>query len=143
MRLHRISFNVVLGLGSLLACAPLGRAQTNTNNAAPGGGRRATVQQRVERMSSELNLNADQKTKVTALFEAESKKRQELRADNSIPREEKREKAQAMMAEQEKKLKEILTSDQFEKWQKMRQQFRPRRPENQAPEKSPTEKKTE
>src|SRR3974390_2324137 len=137
MRSHRLSLIALLGLGSLLACAPPGRAQTNN---PANGPRRGSVQQRVERMNSELNLTADQKTKVSALFEEDGKKRQELRADTSIPREQKREKAQAMMAEQEKKLKEILTPEQFEKWQKIRQQYRPRRPESQAPEKKADDK---
>lgn len=89
-------------------------------------------------MSSELNLTPDQKTKVTALMEDEAKQRKELRADASLSREQKREKGQALMADQEKKLKQILTPDQFQKWQKIRQEFRPHRPEGQ-----PAEKKTE
>jgi len=123
----------VLALGSLLACTSISSAQSTS--ATNRGERRGSVQQRVERMNSELNLTADQKTKLTALFEADAKKRQELRADTSITREQKREKVQAMMAEQDKKLKEILTPDQFEKWQKVRQQFRPRRSEGQPAEK--------
>jgi hypothetical protein len=86
-------------------------------------------------MNSELNLTPDQKTKVTALMENEARKRQELRADTTLSREQKREKGQTMMADQEKKLKEILTPDQFQKWQKIRQEFRPRRQGGQAPEK--------
>jgi len=89
-------------------------------------------------MASELNLTPEQKTKVTALFEQESKKRQELRADTTLSREEKREKGRAMMAEQEKKLKAILTPEQTEKWQKMREQFRPRQQQSK-----PSEKKAE
>ena len=132
MRIKRPSLIAALALGSLLACSSTISAQsTNAPGRGPRGG---SVQQRVERMSSELNLTPDQKTKVITLFEDEAKKRQELRADTSIPREQKREKGQALMAAQEKKLKEILTSEQFEKWQKMRQQFRPRRPQGQTPE---------
>lgn len=134
--MHKSSLIAALALGSLLACTSIVSAQST--NAPSRGERRGSVQQRVERMNAELNLTADQKTKVTALFEAEAKKRQELRANTSIPREQKREKGQAMMAEQEKKLKEILTPDQFDKWQKIRQQFRPRQPEPQ-----PADKQTE
>jgi Spy/CpxP family protein refolding chaperone len=135
MRTQKFSLMAALALGSLLACTSISSAQTT--NAVPSRGR-GSVQQRVDRMNSELNLTPDQKTKVTALFEDESKKRQELRNDTSIPREQKREKGQAMLAEQDNKLKEILTPDQYEKWQKIRQQFRPRRQEAQS-----TEKKTE
>src|SRR5690242_9292821 len=124
MKIERYTFIAVLGLASFLASATMASAQT-TN--APGHhGQRGSVQHRVDRMSSELNLTADQKTKVTSLMEDEAKKRQELRADTTLSREQKREKGQAMMTEQEKKLKEILTPDQFQKWQKIRQEFRPR-----------------
>jgi protein CpxP len=111
---------------------------SETTNAPSHHGQRGSVQQRVDRMSSELNLTSDQKTKVTALMEGEAKQRKELRNDTSLSREQKREKGQVMMADQEKKLKQILTPDQFQKWQKVRQEFRPRRQEGQS-----TEKKTE
>lgn len=134
MKMHKHSFIATLAI--LLAFASMSSAQTT--NAPSRGSRRGTVEQRVERMNSELNLTADQKTKVTALFEDESKKRQELRTDTSLTREQKREKGQALMADQDKKLKEILTPDQFKKYQEIRKQYRARRPEGQ-----PTEKKTE
>ena len=128
MKIQKSGLIAALTLGTLLACTGVGRAQST--NAPARGARRGSVQQRVDRMNSELNLTADEKSKVTALFEADAKKRQELRADTSLSREEKRAKGQELMAEQDKKLKAILTPDQFEKWQKMRQQFRPRRSGN-------------
>ncbi len=133
MRIYRLSVMAALALGALLASATLASAQT-TN--APGRGeRRMTVPQRVDRMASELKLTEDQKTKVTALFEAQAKKRQELRADTSLSRDERREKNRAFMQDQNKKLKEILTPEQFEKWQKMRPQGRGRQPQPPAPDK--------
>jgi hypothetical protein len=86
-------------------------------------------------MASELKLNDEQKTKVTALLESSAKKRQELRADTSLSREDRREKSRAFMKEQDKKLKEILTKDQFEQWQKMRPQGRNRPAPDGAAEK--------
>jgi len=123
-----------LALGSLVVRTSIASAQTTngsiqTTNPPTRGQQRNSVEQRVRRMNEELNLTPDQKTKITALLHDEAKKRQELRADTTTPREEKLEKGQALMAEQEKKLKAILTPEQFEKWQKMRQQFRPHRPE--------------
>ncbi len=124
MSTRKISLIAALALGSLLACTTIASAQS-TN--APGrGGRRMTVQQRVDRMASELKLNEEQKTKVTTLFETETKKRQELRADTALSREDRREKGRTLMQEQNKKLKEILTPEQFTQWQKMRPQGRNR-----------------
>ncbi|HTL55142.1 MAG TPA: Spy/CpxP family protein refolding chaperone [Candidatus Limnocylindrales bacterium] len=141
MRIRKFSLLAALALGALLSSTSTSSAQSTSaqsTNAAARGTRGGSVQQRVDRMASELNLTPEQKTKVTALFEQESKKRQELRADTTLSREEKREKGRAMMAEQEKKLKAILTPEQTEKWQKMREQFRPRQQQSK-----PSEKKAE
>ena len=122
-----------LGLGALLTCANLASAQTT--NAPARNERRMTVQQRVDRMATELKLSDEQKTKVTALLEAGNKKRQELRADTALSQDERREKSRTFMRDQNKKLKEILTPEQFEKWQKMRPQGRGRQSQAGAAEK--------
>ena len=83
-------------------------------------------------MTTELNLNPDQKAKVTALFEGQAKQRREIFTDNSLPREERREKMRALMEDANKQLKVILTSEQFEKWQKMREEMRTRRGQGQG-----------
>jgi hypothetical protein len=76
-------------------------------------------------MKTELNLTADQETKVKALLEEGAKKRAELR---DAPQDERREKMRTVMEEQNKKMKEILTPEQFTKWEKMREEMRARRP---------------
>ncbi len=79
-----------------------------------------SVQERLDRMSTELNLTDAQKPKVKALLEEQNKQFAELR---NVPQDQRREKMQAMRTEHEKTLKEILTPEQFEKWQKfMREQ---------------------
>ncbi|MGH7969234.1 MAG: hypothetical protein ACREIC_10965 [Limisphaerales bacterium] len=80
----------------------------------------------MDKMSSELKLNDEQKTKITALLQADTKKRRELRADTSLERKDRREKNRALMQDENKQMKEILTSDQFEAWQKMNAQGRKR-----------------
>ena len=127
----------VLALGGLLAVTSIAYAQDAKEGNANGGQRRGgSVQQRVDRLNTELKLNDEQKTKVTALLESQAKKRKELQ--NLAP-EDRREKVRAMMQEQTKQMKEILTPEQFEKWQKMRSQGRQRQG-GAAPDKQ-TEKK--
>lgn len=116
-----------MALGGLLACNSITLAQ-DTNATGRAERRGQSVQQRVDRMATELNLNADQKVKVTALLEGQAKQRREIFTDNSLPREERRDKMRALMEEENKQLKVILTPDQFEKWQKLREQMRSRRP---------------
>ena len=124
----------VLALSGLLAVTSVASAQ----DAKPNGGQRrgGSVQQRVDRLTTELKLTDEQKTKVTTLLESQAKKRQELQ---TLAPEDRREKVRAMMQEQTKKMKEILTPDQFEKWEKIRPQGRPR--QGGAPADSNTEKK--
>ena len=93
------------------------------------------MQQRLDKMASELKLNEDQKTKVTALLESGAKKRQELRANTSLSRDERREKSRALMQDQNKQLKEILTKEQFDQWQKMRREGRKRQTQDGAAQK--------
>ena len=110
-------------LGAWLGFSSLASAQ-NTNS--PTRERRGpTVKQRVERMTTELNLNADQQEKVKALLEKQAAERREI---FSLPREERREKMRTLAQDETKELKTILSSEQFEKWQKLRQQMRARRP---------------
>jgi protein CpxP len=127
MKLHKFSIMAAVALGSLLACNSITSAQeTNATRRAERRGQ--TIQQRVERMATELNLSADQKAKVAALLEGQAKQRREIFTDNSITRQEQRDKMRALMQEDNKQLKVILTPDQFEKWQKLREQMRSRRP---------------
>jgi periplasmic protein CpxP/Spy len=116
MRMSKISLIAAIALGGLLACGTPAMAQD-----AKQGGKRPTLQQRVDKMAEELKLTDEQKTKVKALFEDEAKKRQELR---DVPQDQRREKAKALAEDTTKKMKEILKPDQFEKWEKMRQEMR-------------------
>jgi len=123
MKLHKISLMAVLALGSLICFTQLSNAQdANKETGKKRGG--MGPEQRAEQMATRLELNADQKTKVQAVFETEMKKMRELRADQSASREELRPKAQAIREDSNKQLKTILTPAQFEKWEKMRQELR-------------------
>jgi Spy/CpxP family protein refolding chaperone len=126
MKVNRFSI-AAAALGGLLAIVNVASAQ-NTNAASIRERRVPTVQQRVERMSNELKLTDDQKAKVTALFEKEAKQRKEIVGDTNLPREERRDKMRALMENETKQLKGILSAEQFEKLQSMREQARTRRP---------------
>lgn len=114
--MNKLSLVAALAVGGLLACATVTSAQDAPKKKGP------TVEQRVDRMNTELNLTADQKTKVTALFEDTQKKMRELRQDTSLSQEDRREKVRGMREAEDKKLKEILTPEQWQKWEKVRPQ---------------------
>jgi periplasmic protein CpxP/Spy len=100
-------------------------------NAAAGrggerGGRRVSL---LDRLTEQLKLTDDQKTKVTAVLEENMKVRGALMESvrsGDIPREEMRERWQALQAEMNKKMAEILTEEQVTKYREMMERGRGR-----------------
>jgi protein CpxP len=74
---------------------------------------------RLQQISKELNLTPEQKEKVKPILQAE---REKLRGLRDLAPDQRREKAKEIRKEMGDKLKAILTPEQLEKWQKMRQQ---------------------
>jgi len=125
---YNIKLITALALGSLLAVTALNAQEKSGKPARPegappgegrpgpqGGGEAA--KERLAKMAEELNLTDAQKTKVQAAMKEQADKRKELR--DATP-EERQEKAKAMREEMNKKMKEILTAEQYTKWEKMR-----------------------
>ena len=94
----------------------------NTNRATPRRG--ANSEQRLEQLDKQLQLTADQKTKLKAYFDGERKKMQDMRADTSLTREQRQEKMKAVRDDLSKEMKSVLTPDQFTKWEKERDKMR-------------------
>jgi len=129
--MKKISLIAALALGGLLACCTMATAQdaksdSSTNSPAKGSdsapkkGKRGmlSVEQRMERMTDELSLTDEQKPKIKAVLEDSDKQFKGL-ADLSP--EERRPKVQSIREDEGKKIKEILTPDQWEKYQTMMQ----------------------
>jgi Spy/CpxP family protein refolding chaperone len=72
----------------------------------------------------DLNLTEDQKAKLKPLWQEQAEKVRELREDKNLSPPEKMAKVKAIQEEMEPKLKQVLTGDQFEKWQKQRERMR-------------------
>lgn len=123
MKALKLGLVTALALGGLLAFASLAAAQDTKQEGKKGQGRA----QMGQRMAEELNLTDEQKPKVQEIMAAQRQKMQELRQDTSLSQEQRQEKMKAIRDDQDKKMKEILKPDQFEKWQKMREQMRPQR----------------
>lgn len=126
MKLNKVGLVAVLVAGGLLAWSTVATAQEGKAE-RKGGQRGFSVEQQMERMNEQLKLTDAQKPKIKAVLEESSKKRQEMFRDSNVPQDQRREKMQALTQEQDKKLKAILTSEQFEKWQKAREQMRQNR----------------
>jgi len=128
MKIRTVSLTAALVLGGLLACTNLASAQQdNAPKEGKKGRKGPSVEQQMERLTTELKLTDDQKPKIKAVVEDIDKKRRELFTDTSLSREERMPKMRALMDEQDKKFKEILTADQYKSWEKMRDEMRQRR----------------
>ena len=97
-------------------------ATAQDTKAAPRRG--ANVEQRLEQLDKQLQLTADQKTKLKTYFEGERKKMQDMRADTSLTREQRQEKMKAVREDLNKEMKSVLTPEQFTKWEKERDKMR-------------------
>ena len=107
-----------MALGGLIAFSNMASAQDAKQ------GKRASVEERMTRMTEELKLTSEQQPKVKAALEDANKQRQELRGDSSLSREDRRAKMTTINEATSKKLKEILKPDQFEKYEKMQAEMR-------------------
>jgi len=94
----------------LICCFVMGIA---TVSRAQGGGMRMSAADRVKAMKESLKLTDDQVTKITVLFEAQTKQVDSLRnagADRSAMR--------PVMQATNDKVKALLTAEQAAAWQK-------------------------
>lgn len=86
-----------------------------------GPGMRAGSEEWFNRWGAELKLTDAQKEKIRALQKEQSEKGDKIRQDTSLTPEQRREKMRALREENDKKMKEILTAEQYQKWQELRQ----------------------
>ncbi len=130
MKATRISLIAALIAGVLVAYTPAVRAQDAKEGkpapkregppGGPGGQRGEAAKERLNKLAEELKLTDDQKTKVEAVLKEQQEKMRGSRDPNATP-EERREKIKANREELSKKMKGILTAEQFAKWEKIPQ----------------------
>lgn len=84
---------------------------------APAAGGFSGNRERIQKVMEELDLSAEQKEKVRAAMQEQGQTLQGLR--DASP-DERREKFQKIQESMSAKMKEILTNEQFEKWEKSR-----------------------
>ena len=125
MNMHKISLLAALAAGALIAFPPTLQAQENKPDRPASGqraGQRGDVKERLAKIAEDLQLTSDQKTKVEAAMKEQAETMRGLR--DAAP-EERREKMQAARKAFDGKMKEILTADQYAKWEKARDQRGP------------------
>ncbi|HOX59558.1 MAG TPA: hypothetical protein P5205_02200 [Candidatus Paceibacterota bacterium] len=111
--MKKLSIIVAVALGSLVACS-MAIAQDSGKRDAKKGFRGGPS---VEQLKKDLDLKDDQVPKVKAALEERQKKMQELRGDTALDQQQRREKMRGLMEESNKKMKGILTEEQYKKYQ--------------------------
>ncbi|EEF62308.1 hypothetical protein [Pedosphaera parvula] len=76
----------------------------------------------MEKVFAELKVSPEQKEKLKAIFEDRHQKVQEIIKDSSLSREDKHKKFKEIVDAGNDKIKTILTPEQQERWQKMREE---------------------
>ncbi len=108
--MKKLSLIIAVALGTLVA-GSLAMAQEAGKDASKKGKGFFSADQRLERMSTQLNLTDDQKPKVKAVLEDTAKKMKDLAPED------RRTKGREIREEETKKLKAILTDEQFKKYE--------------------------
>ena len=125
MKLNKTTLIAALALGSLLTMGTAVNAQTATNapaTAAPAGTPPARrMGSPIELYTRLLSLTDDQKPKVQAILDDQRKQLSDLRKDTSLSTQDRHAKLIALHDGVTAKMKEILTAEQFAKYQKMPQ----------------------
>lgn len=135
--MHKVSLLVALAAGALIAFSPTLRAEDKParpeRSERPGGGpgQRGDM---LKKMAEELGLSEEQKTKLQEVFKSQREAMKDLSPEER--REKMKESRDAMSA----KVKEILTAEQYAKWEKIRDERRPGGPSGPGNEGGPGEK---
>ncbi|HEY4417118.1 MAG TPA: hypothetical protein VGO57_15625 [Verrucomicrobiae bacterium] len=119
MKLNKTLTLAALIAGSLFTGSLVAQAQDATNQppatVKPGGKARGM---NVDFLAKQLSLTDAEKPKVKALLDDQMEKQRDLRKDTSLSKEDKKAKLKEIREATNTKMKDILTPDQFTKWQK-------------------------
>jgi hypothetical protein len=123
MKLNKTLMIAALVAGSVFAADVAVRAQ-DTNTPPPAGARPPGApgqrgRMNFETIATQLELTDDQKTKAKPVFAELQQKMADLRNDTSLEQADRRAKMKEIRDDATAKLKDILTPEQFAKWQKM------------------------
>jgi protein CpxP len=127
MKMHKFSLMAALAAGALIALTPNLRAEDkperpNRPERPEGGPRAGQRGDMLKKMAEELNLTEAQKTQLQEAFKAQRETMKDLK--DATP-EERRAAMKEGRDKMDAKIKEILTPEQYTKWEKIREQNRP------------------
>ena len=115
----------IIAVSGLMTFAPLAQAKDNqVEKPEAKEGRAEARRDRMKQIAEELKLTAEQKEKLKPIFKEEAEKLRELRGDDKLTRVEKMAKVKEIREAGFTKIKTVLTPEQTEKFQKIREEAR-------------------
>ena len=131
--------------GTIIAAGLTATAQTATSSQGDNTATRQQSQEsgkkhwhhngkrRMEMMAKKLNLTQDQQDKLKPIFEKQREQAKAIKNDSSLNEDQKKEKFQALRQDTMSQVNGILTPEQQQQWQQLRQQHqRGNKGENQS-----------
>jgi Spy/CpxP family protein refolding chaperone len=112
-------FLLTTAVAALLLAAVGAFAQMPEQGGQYGHGQPPTADQRLQRMTQQLNLTADQQEKIKPILENESTQMQTLRADSSLSQEDRMAKMKQIRESSSSQINPILNADQQTKYAEM------------------------
>lgn len=97
------------------AAGAASQAAQESTSAAADATTRAKVQEKLQRLSSELNLTEDQKAKIKPILQNEVGQLKEVHNDSALSTDQKQSKMQDIHSSAKTQINEILTPDQQKK----------------------------
>lgn len=125
--LKRFAITLFLALLSFGVCAfaqenqSMGQQPNAAGRPERRGGGWANPTEQTQRLTKELNLTADQQTKVQSILEDQQKQMQTLRQDTSAAPEDRRAKFMEMHKNTMSQIRGVLNEDQQKKFDEMQQ----------------------
>lgn len=121
--------------GTMIAAGLPVAAQTatdtqNTTQQAQNEGRHHHHRNRLAYMSKKLNLTQDQQNQLKPIFQKQHQAAKAIWQDTSLTKDQKKEKMKALRQETMAQVSPILTPEQQQQWQQMREQAKARHQKN-------------
>ena len=96
------------------------RIAAQTDTAAIDPATKAKVQEKLQHISTELNLTDDQKTQLKPMLQSEVQELQAVKNDTSLSPDQKEAKAKAIHQSFKSQISNVLTPEQQKKWASMK-----------------------
>ena len=120
---------VLSAIAAFSVVAPVVTAQTQDSaenksqqDAAQSSMQRESVESKLQQISQQLNLSEEQKTKLKPILQDEVDQLKALKSNTSASSDDKLQKAKEIRAAHKEQIDAILTPEQKQKWQQMKEQ---------------------